>query len=89
MAKERILDLNKSVYDIANDDAMAKSILMRIGFKAVSAPKAMGALKTRSLDQIVPIRGVSFEDLLKMFEEKGYRIIPKETDGGKSDEEEH
>lgn len=74
----KVLDLNKSVYDICANDAMAKSILLKIGFKAVSSPKAMGAMRSRKLDQIVPIRGVGFEDLLKMFEEKGYTIIGRE-----------
>lgn len=77
MGKE--LDLTKSVYDIATSDIMAKSILMNLGFKAVAAPKAMGALKNRTMDRICPIRGKSLDDVLKVFEEEGYTIIGRET----------
>ena len=75
MADEKILDLSKSVYDICMEDAMVKSTLLLLGFKAVAAPKAMGALKNRKMEQIMPVRGKSYDEVLKMFEEKGYTII--------------
>lgn len=73
MAKE--LDIRKSVYDICAEDIMAKSILLKLGLKAVSSPKAMGALRNRRMDQIVPIRGKGMRDVLKAFEDEGYTII--------------
>lgn len=75
MAGEKILDLSKSVYDICMNDAIAKSTLLGLGFKAVAAPKAMGALRNRKMEQIMPIRGKSYEEVLQIFEEKGYTII--------------
>jgi len=72
---EKTLDLEKSVYDICMSDSIAKSILLELGFKAVSAPKAMGALRNRKVSQICPIRGKKYDDVLKVFEDKGYTII--------------
>ena len=74
----KVFDLTKSVYDICTTDTKAKSILLNLGFKAVSAPKMMGALKNRTLNMIVPIRGKSFDEVLKVFEENGYTITGRE-----------
>ena len=73
MAKE--LDLNKSVYDICAADAVAKGILLELGFKAVATPKAMGAMKNRRIPQIVPIKGKDLDAVLAAFEARGYTII--------------
>lgn len=76
---EKILDLSKSVYDICSGDMMAKSILLNLGLKAVAAPKAMGAMKKRTLDMVVPIRGKGLDEVLSVFEEKGYTVIGRKT----------
>lgn len=71
---EKVLDLKKSVYDICVDDPTAKNILLSLGFTAVASPKAMGSMKSRTLAQITPIRGVKLDGVLQKFEEKGYVI---------------
>lgn len=74
MEKGKVLDLNKSVYDICVNDSRAKSILLNLGLTAVANPKAMGAMKTRTLAQVTPIRGVKLDGVLEKFVEKGYTI---------------
>ena len=75
----KVLDLTKSVYDICAGDMMAKSILINLGLKAVAAPKTMGAMKNRTLNMVVPIRGMGLDEVLSVFEEKGYTITGREA----------
>ena len=75
---EKVLNLKKTIYALCMSDPTFRSIMLEMGVKAVAAPKTLGALKNRTLPEIVPIRGMGLDEVIKKFEEHGYAVVGRD-----------
>ena len=75
---EKVLNLKKTIYALCMSDPTFRSIMLEMGVKAVAAPKTLGAMRNRTLPEVMPIRGMELDEVLQKFEEYGYRIVGRE-----------
>ena len=75
---EKVLNLKKTIYALCMSDPTFRSIMLEMGVKAVAAPKTLGAMRNRTLPEVMPIRGMELDEVLQKFEDYGYKIVGRE-----------
>ena len=86
---EKVLDLNKTVYDLTQEYPEVKDIMAELGFQDITKPMALNLMgRVMTIPKGSQIKGISMERIVKAFEEHGF-IVKDESNtlknaGGKS-----
>ncbi len=70
------IDLNEKIFNLVNQDEAIVSILLELGFKDIMKPgmlKTVGKIMT--LKKGAKFRKIDLNDIIKKFEEKGYKVV--------------
>lgn len=72
---DKVIDLNKTVFELCNDDPAIKDILADLGFTDITKP---GMLQTAGRFMTIPkgakLKKINMEAIKKKFEDLGYTV---------------
>ena len=70
---EKVLDLNKTVYDLTQEYPEVKDIMAELGFQDITKPMALNLMgRVMTIPKGSQIKGIPMERIEKAFEENGY-----------------
>lgn len=72
----KILDLNKTIFDISQDDPEVLEIMKELGFEDISKPGMINtAGRIMTISKGARMKKIDIEHIKKIFKIKGYEII--------------
>ena len=72
----KILDMKKSVYDLATEFPEVIDIMVTLGFRDISNPVALNTMgRVMTIPKGSKIKGIDMTSVIAMFEDKGFEII--------------
>jgi hypothetical protein len=73
---KKILDLNKTIFDISQDNPDILEIMKEIGFEDISKPGMINtAGRIMTIYKGARMKKIDIEHIKKIFKNKGYEII--------------
>ncbi len=83
----KLININKSVYELCKEYKEIKDILSDFGFEAIKNPVMFNTIaKLTTIDKAAKIKNIKMKDIIKKFEEKGFTFANfenKENDRNK------
>lgn len=83
----KLININKSVYELCKEYEEIKDILSDFGFEAIKNPVMFNTIaKLTTIDKAAKIKNIKMKDIIKKFEEKGFTFANfenKENDRNK------
>lgn len=69
----KLININKSVYELCKEYKEIKDILSDFGFEAIKNPVMFNTIaKLTTIDKAAKIKNIKMKDIIKKFEEKGF-----------------
>ena len=71
----RVLDLSKSVHDLAREDSEFVQVMVRLGFADIAKPAALGTVgRMMTVPKGCDIKGIPLDAAVRAFEEAGFVV---------------
>ncbi len=78
--KDKILDLNKTVYELCSSDSGITKLLEAAGFRDIANPGMLAtAGRFMTIPRGVKMKNFNLEDIKQTFKEHGYKIKEEST----------
>lgn len=72
---EKIIDFQKTVYEMCKDDSFVIEIMKELGFEQITKPGMLHtAGKVMTISKGARMRGIALSDIVQTFEKYGYTV---------------
>jgi len=76
LVDEKILDMSKTVFELANEYPEIKDILKNLGFESITNPVLLKtAGKVMTVPKAAKMKNIEFSAILDRFRENGFTVI--------------
>ncbi|KAA9017042.1 DUF1858 domain-containing protein [Niallia endozanthoxylica] len=72
---EKIIDFQKTVYEICTEDAFVMEVMKELGFDQITKPGMLQtAGRVMTIAKGARMKGIELSDIVKTFEKHGYTV---------------
>lgn len=77
---EKILDIKKTVFELADEYPEIKEILKNLGFESITNPVMLKtATKVMTIPKAAKMKGIELNTIVEKFRENGFTVINADT----------